>query len=77
MFLKLTFTIECGKPLTDARLYGHKDICRILEVNGGKDAKNKKPLVIRFLKLKLVHFPLFCLNGLAIFECPYLKLMAL
>ncbi|GKU97654.1 hypothetical protein SLEP1_g10769 [Rubroshorea leprosula] len=24
-------------PLTDARLYGHRDICRILEVNGGKD----------------------------------------
>ncbi|KAF6134477.1 hypothetical protein GIB67_034891 [Kingdonia uniflora] len=25
-------------PLTDARLYGHRDICRILEVNGGKDS---------------------------------------
>nr|XP_011459464.1 PREDICTED: probable serine/threonine-protein kinase DDB_G0271682 [Fragaria vesca subsp. vesca] len=24
-------------PLTDARLYGHRDICRILEVNGGND----------------------------------------
>ncbi|GLU10727.1 hypothetical protein SLE2022_275130 [Rubroshorea leprosula] len=24
-------------PLTDARLYGHRDICRILEVNGEKD----------------------------------------
>ncbi|CAN1228260.1 Integrin-linked protein kinase 1 [Linum perenne] len=27
-------------PLTDARLYGHRDICRILEVNGGKDYVN-------------------------------------
>ncbi|KAK9107037.1 hypothetical protein Syun_023048 [Stephania yunnanensis] len=25
-------------PLTDARLYRHRDICRILEVNGGKDS---------------------------------------
>ncbi|XP_058088911.1 serine/threonine-protein kinase VIK-like [Magnolia sinica] len=25
-------------PLTDARLYGHRDICRILEVNGAKDS---------------------------------------
>ncbi|PRQ29238.1 putative protein kinase TKL-Pl-5 family [Rosa chinensis] len=24
-------------PLTDARLYGHRDICRILEVNGAND----------------------------------------
>ncbi|XP_077243970.1 serine/threonine-protein kinase 12-like isoform X4 [Tasmannia lanceolata] len=31
-------------PLTDARLYGHRDICRILEVNGGKDAINDHPL---------------------------------
>ncbi|CAL2248258.1 unnamed protein product [Prunus armeniaca] len=27
-------------PLTDARLYGHRDICRILEVNGGNDLTN-------------------------------------
>ncbi|KAL5722081.1 non-specific serine/threonine protein kinase [Ranunculus cassubicifolius] len=26
--------------LTDARLYGHRDICRILEVNGGMDFLN-------------------------------------
>ncbi|GMI97325.1 hypothetical protein like AT3G58760 [Hibiscus trionum] len=29
-------------PLTDARLYGHRDICRILEVNGGKDIDDKE-----------------------------------
>ncbi|TYI10194.1 hypothetical protein ES332_A09G126200v1 [Gossypium tomentosum] len=29
-------------PLTDARLYGHRDICRILEVNGGKDMDDKE-----------------------------------
>lgn len=34
------------KPLTDARLYGHRDICRILEVNGGKDFIHDQPLVI-------------------------------
>ncbi|PPD91327.1 hypothetical protein GOBAR_DD11727 [Gossypium barbadense] len=30
------------RPLTDARLYGHRDICRILEVNGGKDMDDKE-----------------------------------
>ncbi|XP_022728725.1 serine/threonine-protein kinase STY8-like [Durio zibethinus] len=29
-------------PLTDATLYGHRDICRILEVNGGKDIGDKE-----------------------------------
>ncbi|XVF69337.1 hypothetical protein PTKIN_Ptkin11bG0072400 [Pterospermum kingtungense] len=28
-------------PLTDAREYCHRDICRILEVNGGKDKDDK------------------------------------
>ncbi|XP_068647847.1 serine/threonine-protein kinase 12-like [Aristolochia californica] len=31
-------------PLTDAKIYGHRDICRILEVNGGKDSSNYHPL---------------------------------
>ncbi|XP_068653643.1 serine/threonine-protein kinase 12-like [Aristolochia californica] len=31
-------------PLTDARIYGHRDICRFLEVNGGKDSSNYHPL---------------------------------
>ncbi|KAF5181982.1 Integrin-linked protein kinase [Thalictrum thalictroides] len=31
-------------PLTDARLYGHRDICRILEVNGGSDTLNHHSL---------------------------------
>ncbi|KAM7529811.1 hypothetical protein LguiB_033221 [Lonicera macranthoides] len=34
-------------PLTDARLYGHRDICRILEVNGGKDCINGHPMTVR------------------------------
>ncbi|PSR87843.1 Serine/threonine-protein kinase [Actinidia chinensis var. chinensis] len=34
-------------PLTDARLYGHRDICRILEVNGGKDSTNDQPMTVR------------------------------
>ncbi|KAF3444329.1 hypothetical protein FNV43_RR14019 [Rhamnella rubrinervis] len=34
-------------PLTDARLYGHRDICRILEVNRGKDFINDHPMTIR------------------------------
>jgi integrin-linked kinase len=34
-------------PLTDARLYGHRDICRILEVNGGKDCLNGQPMTVR------------------------------
>ncbi|CAM8971418.1 unnamed protein product [Rhodiola kirilowii] len=34
-------------PLTDARLYGHRDICRILEVNKGKDFVNDQPLTVR------------------------------
>ncbi|KAH9739187.1 hypothetical protein KPL71_019047 [Citrus sinensis] len=34
-------------PLTDARLYGHRDICRILEVNGGKDFIHDQPLTVR------------------------------
>eukprot|EP00257_Ricinus_communis_P027300 XP_025014714.1 integrin-linked protein kinase 1 isoform X1 [Ricinus communis] len=34
-------------PLTDARLYGHRDICRILEVNGGKDFINDQPMTVR------------------------------
>ncbi|XP_027074304.1 serine/threonine-protein kinase 12 isoform X1 [Coffea arabica] len=34
-------------PLTDARLYGHRDICRILEVNGGKDSTNDHSMTIR------------------------------
>ncbi|XP_021888345.1 probable serine/threonine-protein kinase DDB_G0271682 [Carica papaya] len=34
-------------PLTDARLYRHRDICRILEVNGGKDFINDHPMTVR------------------------------
>ncbi|CAK7344195.1 unnamed protein product [Dovyalis caffra] len=34
-------------PLTDARLYGYRDICRILEVNGGKDFINDQPMTVR------------------------------
>ncbi|CAN0913772.1 Integrin-linked protein kinase 1 [Linum grandiflorum] len=34
-------------PLTDARLYGHRDICRILEVNGGKDYVNDHHHTVR------------------------------
>ncbi|PHT91328.1 hypothetical protein T459_06441 [Capsicum annuum] len=34
-------------PLTDAKLYGHRDICRILEVCGGKDSNNDHPLTVR------------------------------
>ncbi|KAI4387646.1 hypothetical protein MLD38_000064 [Melastoma candidum] len=34
-------------PLTDARLYGHQDICRILEVNGGIDFVNDQPMTVR------------------------------
>ncbi|XP_050226826.1 integrin-linked protein kinase 1-like isoform X2 [Mercurialis annua] len=34
-------------PLTDARLYGHRDICRILEVNGAKDFINDQPMTVR------------------------------
>lgn len=34
-------------PLTDARLYGHRDICRILEVSGGKDFINEQPMTVR------------------------------
>ncbi|KAK9936629.1 hypothetical protein M0R45_013458 [Rubus argutus] len=34
-------------PLTDARLYGHKDICRILEVNGGNDFTSDQFMTVR------------------------------
>lgn len=34
-------------PLMDARLYGHKDIIRILEVNGGRDSFDERPMTIR------------------------------
>ncbi|KAG5623675.1 hypothetical protein H5410_008893 [Solanum commersonii] len=34
-------------PLTDAKLYGHRDICRILEVCGGKDSNSDHPLTVR------------------------------
>ncbi|KAL3525498.1 hypothetical protein ACH5RR_013870 [Cinchona calisaya] len=34
-------------PLTDAKLYGHRDICRILEVNGGKGSTNDHSMTIR------------------------------
>ncbi|KAI5559359.1 hypothetical protein POPTR_017G123100v4 [Populus trichocarpa] len=34
-------------PLTDARLYSYRDICRILEVNGGKDFINDHPMTFR------------------------------
>ncbi|KAJ4847529.1 hypothetical protein Tsubulata_003953 [Turnera subulata] len=37
-------------PLTDARSYGHRDICRILEVNGGKDFLNDHPMTVRHEK---------------------------
>ncbi|XP_024978397.1 integrin-linked protein kinase 1-like [Cynara cardunculus var. scolymus] len=33
-------------PLTDARLYGHRDICRILEVNGGKHSVMNSPMTV-------------------------------
>lgn len=33
-------------PLTDARCYGHKDICRILEVHGGRGSINDSTLRI-------------------------------
>ncbi|KAK1556206.1 hypothetical protein Q3G72_000669 [Acer saccharum] len=34
-------------PLTDARLYSHRDICRILEVNGGKEFSNDQSMTVR------------------------------
>lgn len=34
-------------PLADARLYGHRDICRILEVNGGKEYVEDQPMPVR------------------------------
>ncbi|PKI69955.1 hypothetical protein CRG98_009830 [Punica granatum] len=34
-------------PLTDARHYEHRDICRILEVNGGIDFINDQPMTVR------------------------------
>ncbi|ONK81438.1 uncharacterized protein A4U43_C01F29090 [Asparagus officinalis] len=34
-------------PLMDARLYGHRDIIRILEVNGGRDSFDERPMTIR------------------------------
>lgn len=34
-------------PLSDARSYGHRDICRILEVNGSLDLKNDQPMPVR------------------------------
>ncbi|KAK4839868.1 hypothetical protein QYF36_025600 [Acer negundo] len=34
-------------PLKDARLYGHRDICRILEVNGGKEFINDQSMTVR------------------------------
>ncbi|TXG70008.1 hypothetical protein EZV62_004943 [Acer yangbiense] len=34
-------------PLTDARLYNHRDICRILEVNGGKEFSNDQSMTVR------------------------------
>uniref|UniRef100_A0A5B7BTI2 Protein kinase domain-containing protein n=1 Tax=Davidia involucrata TaxID=16924 RepID=A0A5B7BTI2_DAVIN len=33
-------------PLTDARLYRHRDICRILEVNGGRDSINDHSMTV-------------------------------
>ncbi|XP_059644053.1 integrin-linked protein kinase 1-like [Cornus florida] len=33
-------------PLTDARLYGHRDICRILEVNGGRDSVDDQTMTV-------------------------------
>ncbi|XP_031117640.1 integrin-linked protein kinase 1-like [Ipomoea triloba] len=33
-------------PLTDAKEYGHQDICRILEVNGGKES-DAHPMAVR------------------------------
>ncbi|XP_019154702.1 PREDICTED: integrin-linked protein kinase homolog pat-4-like isoform X2 [Ipomoea nil] len=33
-------------PLTDAKEYGHQDICRILEVNGGKESDDH-PMAVR------------------------------
>ncbi|KAJ9562230.1 hypothetical protein OSB04_007390 [Centaurea solstitialis] len=35
-------------PLTDARLYGHRDICRILEVNGGKHSVMNSPMTVHY-----------------------------
>ncbi|CDP17330.1 unnamed protein product [Coffea canephora] len=35
------------KPLADATLHGHRDICRILEVNGDKDSTNDHSMTIR------------------------------
>ncbi|KAM5587891.1 integrin-linked protein kinase 1-like [Rosa sericea] len=34
-------------PLTDARLYGHRDICRILEVNGANDFTSDQLMTVR------------------------------
>ncbi|PON77466.1 Serine/threonine protein kinase [Parasponia andersonii] len=43
-------------PLTDARLYGHRDICRILEVNGGKDFFDDQQMTVRQEDLNEVNF---------------------
>ncbi|KAL4179242.1 hypothetical protein AMTRI_Chr13g119080 [Amborella trichopoda] len=39
--------------LTDAKLYGHKDICRILEVNGGRDPIGEDPLGVSGVSQKV------------------------
>ncbi|EXC20566.1 Serine/threonine-protein kinase [Morus notabilis] len=44
-------------PLSDARFYGHRDICRILEVNGGgKDFCDDQQMTVRQEDLNEVNF---------------------
>lgn len=57
MILILILSLYCNiKPLTDARLYSYRDICRILEVNGGKDFINDHPMVIESSSLLSLFF---------------------
>lgn len=41
-----------SKPLTDAKFYGHRDICRILEVNGGWDSVDDHAMVMVMILIK-------------------------
>ncbi|GMN28271.1 hypothetical protein TIFTF001_001988 [Ficus carica] len=43
-------------PLADARFYEHQDICRILEMNGGKDFVDVQQMTVRQENLNEVNF---------------------
>lgn len=65
MLYKYIVLYSYDQPLADAKLYQHRDICRILELNGGRDLMEDHGMVISFSSKKILFLILRNLHDLS------------